>query len=487
MFDLRANEPTRNPVRRSAWFAVGALVGLTGAAIAQPHAAEGDPGRVRYDGQMVVRAVIRDAADLMLVNQVAPDCWSHTADPGPPGTWGVLDYRIDASGLEALRAVGMQVEVLIPDLQRVVDEESRRLAGGAMTRGWFDDYKSLDQVSQFVDGLIAARPEIASRETLGLSLEQREIYALRLTSPVPPDRGGKPVILINSVQHAREWITVMSTMYMADQLVNGYGVDPRVTAVLDKFEIVIVPFVNPDGYVYTWTTERYWRKNRRPNANGTFGVDNNRNWGFAWGSNNGSSGNFGSETYRGTAPFSEPENVAMRDWTLANPGVVMHLDVHSYGQYLLYSWGYTPAPAPGVGALRSLAMGMRQAILDSGGVTYNAGQCYQTLYPVSGGAIDWYYGDQNILSWTPELRGPSFSPPPSVILPTAREMYAALLWLAENYCGADVDYTGFVDSVDFDAFMAMFEAGLPSADFDHTGFVDTDDFDAFVQAFIEGC
>lgn len=468
---------------------LGPLLGCT--AFAQPLSPLNFPDRVRYDGQMLVQVELRSVRDLMLVNQISDDCWSHSAGPAIAGGMGTLDYRMDAAGLRTLREAGMTCRVLDPNLQRTVDEEAIRLQGAGDgrfgPRGWYDDFKSPQQVSDFANQLIAMRPDLASRQNFGLSLQNRDLYFLRLSGEPAPPGTSKPIVLLNSVQHAREWITVMTTMYIAEQLISGYGVDSRATQLLDDYEVLIVPIVNADGYAYTWTNERFWRKNRRQNAGGTFGVDLNRNWSFAWGSDNGSSGNGNSETFRGTAPFSEPESAAMRTLTLDNPGIVLHLDVHSHGQLLLYPWGYTNQPAPGIGALSKLAVGMRQAILDSGGVPYLPGQCYQTLYPVSGGSLDWYYGDRGILSWTPELRGPGFAPPPSTILPTAKEIYAAVLWLAENFCEADFDQSGFMDTDDFDAFVYAFEEGLPKTDFNHSGFVDTDDFDAFVAAFIEGC
>ena len=81
-------------------------------------------------------------------------------------------------------------------------------------------------------------------------------------------------------QHAREWISPMTVMYIAERLASTYETDPRVRAILDRAEFIFVPVVNTDGYVYTWTTERFWRKNRRNNGGGSYGVDLNRNWGY---------------------------------------------------------------------------------------------------------------------------------------------------------------------------------------------------------------
>jgi murein tripeptide amidase MpaA len=470
-------------------------------AAAQPladRAAVGIAAPVRYDNHKLIRTLVRTPRDLMLLEQLSPDRWSHN-----PGVGGWVDYRVTPDALPALRQAEIPFLILEHDLQRVIDAEAARLApqardprlglhdddgdGLASPRNWYADFKTPEQVSALADSLIATRPDLISRFNLGKSIENRDIWGLVLDGADAPPGVTKPTILLNSVQHAREWITVMTTMYIADQLVNTYGSDPRAASLLDEYRVVIVPVVNPDGYAYTWTNDRFWRKNRRLNANGSFGVDTNRNWGFAWGSNNGSSGNSSSQTYRGTAAFSEPETAAMRDWTLTQRGIVAHLDVHSYGQYLLYPWGYTIDPSPALNAFRFLSTGMQLAILDSGGVVYNPGPCYTTLYPVSGGCLDWYFGDRDALSWTPELRGNSFAPPPDVILPTAQEIYAAVLWLGENLCPIDLDRTGFLDTDDLDAFTRAFEQGSMKADVDFSGSVDTDDYAAFIAAYEEGC
>ena len=59
-----------------------------------------------------------------------------------------------------------------------------------------------------------------------------------------------------------------------------YEIDPVVRSLVDSTRIVIVPVVNPDGYLFSWSSERYWHKNRRPNNPSDFGVDLNRNWGY---------------------------------------------------------------------------------------------------------------------------------------------------------------------------------------------------------------
>ncbi len=127
----------------------------------------------------------------------------------------------------------------------------------------------------------------------------------------------------------------MTAMFLANALIDGASSNARIARILSTCEIFILPSVNPDGYEHTWTTARLWRKNRRDNGNGTFGVDPNRNWGFQWG-RGGASTDPASETYRGTAAFSEPETQPLRDFFYAHPNIVGHMDYHSYSQLLLW-------------------------------------------------------------------------------------------------------------------------------------------------------
>ena len=118
-----------------------------------------------------------------------------------------------------------------------------------------------------------------------------------------------------------------------------------VTNMVDTREIYFIPMVNPDGHVYVeqnhagpWTT--WWRKNRRDNGNGTIGVDINRNYGYQWGYDNlGSSPLTSSQIYRGGSAFSEPETQAIRDFCIAR-NFSVGFSYHSYGELLLYGWGY---------------------------------------------------------------------------------------------------------------------------------------------------
>ena len=186
--------------------------------------------------------------------------------------------------------------------------------------------------------------------SIGTSIEGRDIWAFKISDNVTVDEDEAEALFIAN-HHAREIMTVNIVMMFADTLLSGYGSDPQITDFVDNREIFFVPMMNPDGHVYVQQNHggspgNWWRKNRRLNENFTYGVDLNRNWGYQWGYDEiGSSSNPGSIVYRGAAPFSEPETQAVRD--LVNQReFTMWLSYHTYGELLLYPWGFVPTNTP---------------------------------------------------------------------------------------------------------------------------------------------
>jgi len=222
-------------------------------------------------------------------------------------------------------------------------------------------------------------------------------------------------------------------MYILNQLVTLYGVDPSVTALLDATQIFIVPTANPDGYVFTWTTTRLWRKNRRLNTGGSYGVDLNRNYNDHWGQE-GASHVPTSDTYCGTGPFSEPESRAISGFVRDNGPFSGAVDYHSYSQLIMWPYGWTTTPAPTDPLLRSIGSAWRAAILAVNGVPYTPQPANQ-LYFTSGGARDFYYSEFNIpLSFTIELRDTGtygFVLPPVQIVPTGQENWAGFKYFLQ--------------------------------------------------------
>lgn len=391
---------------------------------------------VYHDGISVVRATIRSPRDLRVLLALTKDTLSHRLD------YGTADFLFDGAGLRALVASGVPHEILVADLgplmradfaareaKRKAKQEGDPAQGGVAGVDFFADFRTLDEINAQLDSFAAAHPDMVTTFTVGTSLEGRAIRGVRITKAP----AGSPGVLFNSLQHAREWAGPMTTMYIADRLINGYGSDARVTSLLNTAWIDVIPVVNPDGYVYTWSTNRLWRKNRRDNGGGTWGVDLNRNWAFQWGGG-GASTDPSNETYRGAAPFSEPESAAMGAYFAAQPLLAGHIDFHSYSQLILSPWGYTVVQPPNAGGFLALGNEMKSAILRTTGASYVAGPIGSTLYIASGSAVDHAFGLHGVPSWTIEVRDQGsygFVMPVSEIMANVTENYAAALELAD--------------------------------------------------------
>lgn len=326
--------------------------------------------------------------------------------------WEVKADHLVLSAAEAQAERLQQMGYSVEQLQRT-EAYLSAFATAAAAGG----YHSAETLEQDLRLLAESQPEIAELREVGRSLEGRPIWALRIGER----RGSARKVLFMGCHHAREWIAVEVPFLLADHLVKGAGQNP-VKGWLARGEIWVAPMVNPDGHEYSRLHNRLWRKNRRPNPDGSFGVDPNRNYGYMWGilNVNTSSHVPSDETYVGPRAFSEPETRAMRDLIGRElfRGVVTY---HSYSQLLLYPWGYTNGPIVDPAdrnQMVNLAKRMRQLIGAVHGQTYTVQQASQ-LYPTAGDTTDWTYGVYGIPSFTVELR-PRTQAEGGFILPAAQ-------------------------------------------------------------------
>jgi murein tripeptide amidase MpaA len=377
-------------------------------------------------GDQVLRVHVETADQLKQLEALDLDIWSHEVGIGP------VDVHVSIAERAAIDALGLRTDILNPDL---MGSHARFMADNLLARGLgtpFDSYLPLGDLWQFFDNLEAARPDLCQEiGAIGLSVESRPIRVWRITGPDP---GPKPGVFYHGLQHAREWITGPTVMYLANHLVSRYDVDPCIADLVNRTEFYLAPCVNPDGYDFTWTSTRLWRKNRRNNLDGTFGVDLNRNWAYGWGGG-GSSGVTSSETYRGTAPFSEPETAALSGFVTSHPGIRAYMDYHSYSQLILWPYGNVCAtpPAPDDARFSALGNAMQQLIQSVHGQFYEPGPICLTLYQASGSSVDWAYGSAGRTAFTIELRDTGafgFELPPDQILPNCEENLPAILYLS---------------------------------------------------------
>jgi len=337
-------------------------------------------------------------------------------------TPGQVIAHVSPSDRGALEAAGFSFKVLVEEVEAYM--RAQEAAQKKISTVQYLTYATLNQALYEME-----ISPVAKVFNIGSSIEGRDILAVRISDNPEVDQPGKPKVLLVGGHHAREWISVDVPYYIALHLVDNYGVDPEVTALVDNGVIWVVPLLNPDGHQYSVDTYRMWRKNRRNNG-GSFGVDLNRNYAYGWGGS-GSSGVSSSETYRGTAPFSEPESQAFRDLFLSRQWKAM-VSYHSYGQLILYPWGNTYDRAHDHYRLDIFAEEMAQVIRSVHGVNYTPDKG-SGLYLASGTTDDWTYAVAGVMSYTIELRPVSalvgFNLPPSQIMPTSEENIAAALHL----------------------------------------------------------
>ncbi len=381
----------------------------------------------RYDDHKFARVAVKTWQQL----EVLEDSGAIIANC-VPGV-GPMDVVATSEQLAELKRLGLHTEVLHDNVQMLFDAQRPVALRADPFEDFFLDYHEYGNASEtgtvvwYMNELVTLYPTLASMVDVGSTLEARTIHGLRITSDLIAD---KPGVVYFGAEHAREWITPTAPLYLATYLLENYGTDATVTDLVDNIEFFLIPVFNVDGYIYTWTMERMWRKNRRDNGDGSYGVDINRNWGEGWGLDIGSSGNPSYSTYRGTAPFSEPETQVMRDFFYAHPNVRADHDIHSYGQLLLWPYGYKPDPPADWEAYADIGSTMQSLIYGVHGLTYTGGSCYTAIYPVSGGSIDWTYAALDLLSFSLELRDTGeygFLLPPEQIIPNNEEILPALL------------------------------------------------------------
>ncbi|XP_023248305.1 carboxypeptidase B-like [Copidosoma floridanum] len=301
--------------------------------------------------------------------------------------------------------------------------------GGGGDRPWqwkghrmeWTSYHRLEDIHGYLDYLANTYPHICSVMTIGKSVEGRPLKVLRISKGIE----NATAIWIDGGIHAREWISPAAVTYVIDYLVEHS----------EQLEVdyYILPVVNPDGYEYTFRGDRLWRKNRARTEKGSscIGVDLNRNFGYRWGGL-GTSKQPCRETYAGTGPFSEPETNAIRNFfDISAANFKAYLSFHSYGQFILYCWGYDRVVPPDYKDLDNVGRSMAAAMRAAGSNTeYTVGNSATTLYPAAGGSDDWAKGLANIkYAYTIELRDKGkygFILPAMYIKPTALEALAAV-------------------------------------------------------------
>ncbi len=296
-------------------------------------------------------------------------------------------------------------------------------------------YHNYAELTEAISTLAKNNPDIVSLSSIVKTIEGKDIWALRITSDLNT-ANTKPAVIFMGGHHAREHLSVEMPLMFAQYLVDQYRAgNQKIVGLINSRDIHIIPVVNPDGMEYDIKdgTYKMWRKNRARNANGTFGVDLNRNYGYQWGTG-GSSSDPNSETYKGPSAFSEVESTAIKNYVEAHTNISILLTLHSFSKLILYPWGHKYNPIE-TGADQQVHSVMAHKMSEWNGYTPEQSS---ELYIASGDTTDWSYGAHKIISFTFELDpanngfgGGGFYPGPSVIQPVFQKNIEPFLYLIE--------------------------------------------------------
>ncbi|CAG7837687.1 unnamed protein product [Allacma fusca] len=387
-------------------------------------------GLISYDGHEVIRTYPADQEQMQMLGKLREnfDFWSEPKIGGP------TDIRVGGNRKTMLRNFlkqkGIKYDVYISDLQDRISREREQLKR-SNTMDW-TSYHSASDINMWLESLAFNYPDIATVYDIGTSTEGRPIRLIHIG--IPRTSGPlKQGYWIDGGMHAREWVGPAVATWVINELVTN---SDQYQDMLTEIDFYIVPIVNVDGYEYSRTKDRLWRKTRSNHKSraGCLGVDPNRNFDYFWGGE-GTSSDKCSEIYKGPTPFSEPETAAMRDYITKISGKtvnwVTYIALHSYAQMILTPWGYETNLYPeDYAELKQVADEAASALTACYGTHYDVGAAGTILYPAAGASDDWSKGSGYFrLVYTFEVRDTGrygFLLPADQIIPTAIETWAAL-------------------------------------------------------------
>jgi len=350
-----------------------------------------------------------------------------------------IDIVATQQQVDSLQSLGFRVDIIQDDLIKFFKrrfDPSRRFDRGFELGSMGGNYTFNEMIVK-LDELHERYPSLVSeKQSIGQSHQGRDIWAVKISDNVAQEKNLEgdiePLVLYTGLTHGREPLGMMNLIYFMVYLCENYNRDENVSYVVNNRELWFIPIVNPDGYVYNETIEPdgggMHRKNRKDTGCGDGtdrGVDLNRNFSYDWGlDDEGSSPDPCSQVFRGASAFSEEETSILRDFmvskTLGSSGNLRNvLHYHTYSNILIHSYGNGEyPPEPDLSKLRAYGAEMTKFN------HYRVGTGPETVgYTVNGDAVDYSYGDLNLISYTPEVGtfDDYFWPPTDRIVPLCEE------------------------------------------------------------------
>lgn len=449
--------------------------------------APGDPRSAHYTSEVVLRFAIGTAAEAQALAHAAHtlflDVWEFNNDWADirlaqdvvPSLLGLLPSTLHTAHQPLMQDNDLAQAIFetYPRLSLTPDRFSPNLRPSnrnAKGHPFFQEYQPLSVIHPWMNLMASMFATHTRRINIGMSHQGRDIPALRVgVHPSISNEPGKPrkTILITGGLHAREWISTSTVNYLAWSFINAYGKDRDITRLLEEFDFVFIPTLNPDGYVYSWETDRLWRKNRQPTSlRFCHGIDLDRSFAYQWDGNR-TRPNPCSESFAGSSPFAGIEAQGFAQWALNetqsnNVEFVGFLDLHSYSQQILYPYSYscTDQP-PSIEDLEELALGLAKAIrVSRKGHDYKVTSACEGNVALTtathandskkkiilprieaggGSALDWFHHELRVkYAFQIKLRDTGsygFLLPKEHIVPTGEEMLDAVLYFGRFMLG----------------------------------------------------
>ncbi len=247
-------------------------------------------------------------------------------------------------------------------------------------------YISYDETVAFLKDAQKKYPDFIKVESIGKSYEQRDIYLATLSFDVK-NADTKPALLYTGTIHAREWIGIELAVAFIKNYLQDKDFDPRLEAIFKTTTMYIVPCLNPDGFEYSRNHFSFWRKNRRKNADGTIGVDLNRNFSIEWPKTKNTSSN----VYGGSAPFSESETLSIKNFVDSHDNISIALDYHSQGNVFFPSHDFRHEDTIDTTDMNVLCANMASEIYKVSGRKYGIDQGKPPASLIGGSGREYYY------------------------------------------------------------------------------------------------
>lgn len=428
----------------------------------------------QYDQKFVIRVADINSEALKVIrdskkNDIELNTW------GKSNKGKYLDVEINQINLDKLlqKIPDLEYSIIIEDLAQKIFEtypQSKLQAKGKpslennfeaeflqyaeqlqlseLTDLFFQDYRSLETIYSWLELLSKTFPEALKVEEIGQTFEHRSYKVVHFSIPGDEiEHEDRKVIVITGGVHAREWISISSVLYLLFSMINYYqqGIDSH--DVLTKLDFLFVPVSNPDGYAYTWTSDRLWRKNRQETVIPTcFGIDIDHSYDFHWKNSDWPCG----EEYSGEVPFEAIESKIWLDYlnsTNHDHRIAGYIDLHSYSQEVLFPYAYSCNHTPrNEENLIELAYGIAKAIRLQSGKRYDVlPACVDKdadLLPDmgSGSSLDFMYHNKAYFAYQLKLRDSGnhgFLLPSRFIEPVGKEIFAGIKYFSHFLVSED--------------------------------------------------